>query len=138
MFLCLLFVANYCVLYVCFSSCRRSVLNTFNLCAFWCLQSHTPVRCGVILNPVVTNCCFFSAVLGTSFLLLCSIHDVMGAVSQCHYLIYAGAVACAAFLDRPPWTDGLCLYPQQYLEGSHVLGSLRVSWTFLSMSLCFS
>lgn len=38
----------------------------------------------------------------------------------------------------PSWTDGLCLHPEQCLEGSDVLGSLRVSWTFLSMSLCVS
>lgn len=58
-------------------------------------------------------------------------------------------------LEELVWSSRLCCLPgqtsldrwdcafilsssEQYLEGSDVLGSLRLSWTFLSMSLCFS
>lgn len=46
---------------------------------------------------------------------------------------------CAGQTSLDRWDCAFLLSSsEQYLEGSDVLGSLWVSWTFLSMSLCFS
>lgn len=53
-----------------------------------------------------------------------------------------GTTLCS-FQDRPQWTDGIvplsrAVQSNTLKDQMDVLGSLRVSWTFLSMSPCFS